>query len=127
MTKDEIMAMDADALRLAIAEAQGWKRIETASYFTAECWRDPDDLDFVYLPDWPADIAAAWELVEEMDKAYFSLTRTNDTHWAPAPFGKIHWECRFYAPQKGEMFGDTAPLAICRAWLVWKAATGERS
>lgn len=137
-----------DELRLQIARERGYKRqpttIEEAAGLMWERVTDSwyDGHDFVQLgdddggsvlftppigwkylrdfPDWPRDIAAAWELVGEMGNAYFSLAHTNATGWAPAPWGDMHWECRFYAPEKGARQGITAPEAICRAWLAWK-------
>ena len=58
-------------------------------------------------------------LIKHEKNAYFCLVRTNSTHWSPAPWGPVHWECRFYAPEKGEMPGNTAQEAISRAWYFW--------
>lgn len=57
-----------DELRLAIAKAQGLN-----ARLAKSCWIDEGEPlyedasgDVHELPNWPADIAAAWELVEEM-------------------------------------------------------------
>ena len=71
------------------------------------------------VPDWPHSIADAWELVEEMMKP------TPDT----GIFGvrvvcnhETGWAC-LYEESDGSITvrnADTAPLAICRAWVAWK-------
>lgn len=130
-----------DELRRRIAELKGWKPLRYHGFVricTPELiadmdkifgpgwgkgvdWNDPE-IDWDNIKNWPHDIAAAWELVEEMGNAYFVLCRTNSTNFSPAPWGETHWECRFYAPERGHRQGKTAPEAICRAWLAWKEA-----
>lgn len=74
------------------------------------------------IPYYPSDIAAAWELVEEMknNKCYVYL------NYHPTP----KWECKIkdtdsfdYGWHEGT--ADTAPIAICRAWLKWKRGKNE--
>lgn len=118
MTRDEIMAMDAAQLRLAIARAKGWERF--LSLDGHMLGRSPDGTWFDSVPDWPNDISAAWELVEEMGKSckvhvsYYAF----DTKWycSTIRVDEIDDVLIFFAKD------DTAPLAICRAWLLWKAA-----
>jgi hypothetical protein len=117
LTSDEIMAMDADQLRLAIAKETGF--IKDGHY-----WRITNDTfkRLVYLPDWPRDIAAAWGLVEELRTAFFSTHLIGWDHQ-----DKYYVICH---PRQGhgenlpdlEGQGATVPLAICRAWLIWKGS-----
>jgi hypothetical protein len=69
------------------------------------------------LPNYSNDISAAWVVVRKHPH-YFSLVRSNETGWRPAPWGAMLWLCRFYAPGKFEAKAETAPLAICRAALL---------
>ena len=103
---DVIMAMDADALMLAIARTRGWARTED---YTGS--------------DWPRDIAAAWRLAEEENITVFHLAGKGKKFLAIAvkdeidfSFGGGWLECQFWEGATG----DTAPLAICRAYLLRK-------
>jgi len=73
------------------------------------------------MVDYTQDVVAAFTLVD----GYFSLIRTTSTGWAPTPFGPIHWECRFSAPGKFKVTANTAPLAIARAFLLFKLIMQE--
>lgn len=107
MTRDEIMAMTPGQLRLAIAEAKGipllWRGSFPHNAVTQE-----------RIPNWPNDISAAWGLVEEMP--FISLIAI--------PHSEHPREFVCYADHYDQdalpVYGDTAPLAICRAWLMWK-------
>lgn len=124
----KIEEMSADELRREIAEAKGidvyydfgkWmsykfpKNINKWPYPTNE------------VPNWPADIAAAWELVEEMSSAgYFVEVKTP---WMPdknndylVTVDKQGWADHNPPPPGGNFYAPTAPLAICRAYLAWK-------
>lgn len=80
-------------------------------------------------PDWPRDIAAAWELVEELrgkDCAFEMITApgdwgNDDANW---PKSQTRYECEIYTRDCPEEFvyvqADTAPRAICLAYLAWK-------
>lgn len=150
-TREQILAMDAEQLRLAIAEAKGldisehdehdWKRepggdIDLYAYsndphsgpycnrcgysFCTGCSGD-DGYDNglpckSYPPYWTEHMNAAWELVEEVppDKWFVSVDRDH-TRWMCFFGSNVSSEDEYY---QGE--GDTAPLAICRAYLLWK-------
>ena len=62
------------------------------------------------IPDWPNNIKAAWGLVEEMG-AGVNIRHVVDTYGDK-------WHCSFNLPLWYS--DDTAPLAICRAYLAWK-------
>lgn len=59
-----------------------------------------------FLPEWPVSIKDAWELLEEMPTGY-AVWRT-----------RKHWICRKIGGKWVE--AETAPRAICLAWLGWK-------
>ena len=106
-------------IRLEIAERKGmevkYPYPSIAAYIDGET---PNGLDhFKPLPDWPASISAAWELVtsfienQPWDRFDVDYNGLASTKWR-ASFSFIH---KIY----GEV-ADTAPLAICKAWLSWK-------
>ncbi len=103
-TSYQIKDMDADKLRLAVAEAQGFTNV-CMDEFGLEI--DPID-----------DISDAMQLVEEAHKAGC------DVHMYAPPFDHIdRYYCKFTSRRDyfGEyMSGETLPLAICRSWLLWK-------
>ena len=87
MTRDEVMAMTDDELRVKAAELMGWRFIGVlpvpgslgeSSYRTWEgeygivATIESDQPNLTkdnYLPDYPNDIAAAWELFDIMSRA----------------------------------------------------------
>ena len=73
-------------------------------------WDDDD-------PNWPGDIGAAWELVEEM--AEYSMQKSGREVVA------------FLYPMKDSLKGfvgksETPARAICLAYIAWKGETAER-
>lgn len=131
-TREEIMQMDAEQLRLAIAAAKGmnpkvvepWEDIYGITHMSdwcqeERCWL-PAGTSIAYnengtisrLPNWTTSIADAWELWLELP--HFKSIE----NYAP------HTEM-YYVVFNGngetttEVEGVTAPLAICRAWLMW--------
>lgn len=109
--------MTNDELRLAIAKAKGWKYLPLtiAPFWTGE--------GYVEASDWPEDIGAAWELVEEMraDKAitYVYLHGCDNGRVMP---GKEY----YVELSSGQCaYADTAPRAICMAWLKWQEGKRE--
>jgi hypothetical protein len=117
-TRDEIMAMSAEQLDVEIYIAKGFDvfpRIIMApvdvSFTTTVTYAG---VHFVY-PKYSTDIAAALELVEEAQAEpffqVFELLR--QTVLSP------NWHATI---GNYRMLGDTAPLAICRAWLMGKQA-----
>lgn len=64
--------------------------------------------------DYEHSIAAAWELVEEMRDKGACVEMGNG-------WGDPDWRVRIMIEGSYRYaYGDTAPLAICRAWLMWK-------
>lgn len=106
MTNEEITQLPPEELRLAIAKAKGWTILPMR---IAPCWTGSS---YIELPDWPADIAAAWGLVEEM------TSREHVTLDSQGPTWTIDVDDYSRTIQ---VDAATAPLAICQAYLVWKA------
>lgn len=130
MDRDLVQNMNGEELRLAIAKVLGLNAFRKGLYlfYTATNEGSPSDnipnetWDCL-LPYWDRDINAAFTLLDSFPQVYFSLCRTNDTHWRPAPFGDVHWECRFYAPERNAIKAETAAMAISKAWLVQQEDT----
>lgn len=77
-------------------------------------------------PDWPADIAAAFELIEEMRGLDGCIMLENGIRENFPKWYVQVWNCNDpnrddsnYRPEAATV-GNTAPLAICRAYLMWK-------
>jgi hypothetical protein len=100
-----------DELRVMIAEKRGWTKVRMTKILGLRGHVPQHDWDDA-LPDWPRDIAAAWELVEEMRAARVVFN-----------FTYIGYASRWYCELAGGRYakgGDTAPEAISRAYLQWK-------
>ena len=136
MNRNEIMTMTAEELRLAIAKAKGLdvRRArdipellpglhEPGLYKGLAEWITTETLILCnggapwFPPHWTTSIADAWELMEEIaakDYPIPGICRMDEND---------NWNCyyRFAGDQGIEIVeADTAPLAICRAWLLWK-------
>lgn len=103
--------MTDDEIRIKIALLRGYLNVanrEGSITGTVPGERYIDD-----VPNWPVSIADGWELVEEMYNYNIKKIGTEttavlypDTHILRGKVGKA----------------DTAPRAICLAWLAWKEA-----
>ena len=117
--------MDNDEIRIKIAELKGVE-YEVIHFIEGDelCIKD-DDNAYMPIPNWSVSIADAWELVEEMrneheiDIASDKLSDGSSTYCM-----KIF---TFRGDGKGTGWrlehittADTAPRAICLAWLEWK-------
>ena len=133
MTRDEVMAMTDDELRIKAAELGGWTAIGILNDGTPygrppAGWTppiddpNPYDSDNVWcLPNYPNDIAAAWELIAEWKPKGFMLYTDDKTH------SKWMAHCtQRERPTLGDsrtnhvmtMSADTAPHAITRAFIL---------
>ena len=77
------------------------------------CW----DIDLVRpseMTNWAENIEDAWELFEEIPSAI--LQKVTYSIGSPEKSYAVHYA------NKGYVYGETAPLAICLAWLAWKGA-----
>ena len=135
MTRDEVMAMTDEELRIKAAELMGWEYYCRASDITGHddrglCgnppggWTDANGEreDCLYeLPDYPNDIAAAWELWEFLKRAnpsdrcgfaWFFYRLVDDTPcgdiWADQPLGSL----------EDVFFKYLSPRAITRAFIL---------
>lgn len=127
MTRDEIMQLDDDALRLAVAKALGWAWYknpidENSTYLfdkdDRRCgyWKKVDapnvgDELYTKCPDYPRDIAAAYALedalLEEKQLTYaWNLYLVLDTQERETP-GVSRWQ-----------LVHASASDRCRAWLL---------
>lgn len=118
-------------LRRRVAEAKGWRfePADTLRYPTCNVTHptepshngnymmypyDPTGrIDWMRdcgIPAWDTSIAAAWELVEEMDAAYVAVRLSNKG---------MHGYWWAYV-EDVTVQATTAPEAICLAYLAWK-------
>lgn len=108
MNKEEIMAMSPEQLIIEIAKLKGYFERSIITF---------DDIlpsQRYGLPRWTTSIAEAWKLVEEVIAQEFWVDIEN------YPSTISLWSVSFGT---SNFLGTSAPLAICRAWLMWK--TGE--
>lgn len=113
MNRNEIMAMTPQQLENEIARLKGWNG---SDFDGPTKW---EYVDGAYQPNrlnWVQSIGDAWELVEEMGKGFHvDIVKFVDERWAV-------YLSDIYLIKVVISGGITAPLAICRAWLMWKNA-----
>lgn len=101
--------MTPEEINEAVARKLGWSPPGPPP--DSPTWKKPDG-SYDFVPDYSTDIKAAWEIVESMKTRNRSIEI-----WSP--MGDPHWVCRIY--EGGEIIGgvgaDTAPMAICLAFL----------
>ena len=118
MTREEVMALTDEELRIRAAESLGLRVSVAADGGVSELgdgktrhYRD------AVIPDYPHDIAAAWELFELLRER-----RLEPSLNAFDPGGDVEIEVWARSDKEfpGLLFaqGDTAPLAITRAFVL---------
>ena len=112
MTRDEILAMPAGReMKELIAElVMGWERsVIWVDGVRKSALVGPIGIDYYdQFPEWPTDIAAAWEVVEKLIEPH-----NCDCDLTTVVQG---WRCVFFGDYSST--AETAPLAICRAALL---------
>lgn len=117
--------MTNEEIRIAIAQAKG---IEVAYPFDGKfgpCYQTGLTADkkpyLSKLPNWPENIADAWELYREMKQAGCVVVVTHDPITG---HGYCHVNVLNTGARLKSMIGNyaaTEELAICLSWLEWKA------
>jgi hypothetical protein len=103
-----------------IAISKGWK--EGIYHDTAGIlhWMNSDGYMYANLPQWSCYVGDAWTLAEVMANAeHFTL----DSCPGDGRDGTIimGWTCNMDDYGRTiSIWAETAPLAICRCWLLWK-------
>jgi hypothetical protein len=102
-----------------MGEAEKWQRTHP------EMCRNQHIVRREFWRKYAKDIAAAWELVEELYPAgYFARVSTPTDIGQPytAKIDALGWGDNNPPSPGGWWSADTAPRAICLAWLEWKAS-----
>jgi hypothetical protein len=116
MTRDEILNMPAGRemdIKIHV-EIMGWMELDNSLRLSKSRIFNKPEVGTMYdynVPNYSTDIAAAWQVVDEMwEKGFFH-------ELAKARGGEI---ARIGNKEKdtGDVFAETAPLAICRAALL---------
>lgn len=118
MTRDEILNLTPEQLGDAIAECRGHvegvgpmyqKRYGGIRWFV--------DSNGNMIPDPTAEISAAWELVEEAHASNKTVSISNTLN--------SHGDDWFVSIGFTHYFQGSFPIAICRAWLMWRKGEDE--
>jgi len=126
MTRDEVMALTDEELRIRAAELAGWSgpdgvRLGEWAFGRTAAWKDGRGP--LSIPDYPRDIAAAWELFELIPMPC-GIERRYEKEYGVGPVGTHvgfvvlpldHDEDYVYAEN---VWALTAPLAITRAFVL---------
>ena len=128
MNRSQIENLTPEELRVEVAKAKGWTKISLSTHNNST-WGLPPGKSSPWqgniIPGWPTDIFTAWQLVEEMRIA----------DWNPSIYwddvddkGPGNWACCIEHFGKTEeeyicfvSIGKTAPIAICKCYLLWKS------
>jgi len=101
--------------RLVAEKIMGWKYYPEGHHISNELtWIGADGGWYIKCPNYSTDIAAAWEVVEKLQKEYIvSILGPDDqgTHWCVDIMSK-NQKLNF-----ANEVGNTAPMAICLAAL----------
>lgn len=101
---------------LVAEKVMGWTHIPVGSHpnLRSEAWTNDNGASAVFtLPFYSQDIAAAWEVVEQLKTLGWTCFLDNDDGQHDCEFARMG-DQPFNAIQER---GETAPLAICRAAL----------
>lgn len=128
--------MTNEEIRIKIAQAKGchWYEVRGSAYLCSDSSRmmidreavrvdepDPDSKLHFKVPNWPENIADAWELVEEMPfyQIYKSQLVTGQPYYGCMCFMRLPCD-----EDNPDYIGEAGavPRAICLAWLAWDAA-----
>ena len=136
--------MTNEEIRLAIAKAKGaklWFRpgaptaplLTLKNIFIHSSWQELPITrvignEYWDIPNWPEDIAAAWELVEEMEggdeihayEVYMYCGRGDGRYRVTVFDARWNGEDTTQLTKITSQLEDDMPRAICLAWLAWK-------
>lgn len=119
--------MTNEEIRIKIAQEKGWREAEgllcPPEGDPRMSWAAEWDSHGIphFMPDWPENIADAWELVEEMPfyQIYKSQLVTGQPYYGCMCFMRLPCD-----EDNPDYIGEAGavPRAICLAWLAWDAA-----
>jgi hypothetical protein len=118
--------MTNDEIRMKIAELKGWTFVDKKAFVGC---KDTSGLSaFVECPNWPEKIVDAWELAIE---AGLSVVKSGNGYLA----GRYDLDQEYLDEDMGIIDGhfsrgyaeaNTAPRAICLAWIAWKESENSK-
>jgi len=110
--------MTNDEIRMKIAELKGWEFVPKTNIGQWGWKHNGKFIDYeIDAPNWPENIADAWELVEEwrangeVDSIVYKTSDIPDFKMVDT----VHLRHSYIYSE-----ADTAPLAICLAYIAWK-------
>jgi hypothetical protein len=110
--------MTDDELQEAIAVLRGWIKLPWPAVPSLQ--KPSENGVITYVPNWPKDICAAWELWEELIEAHFSV-KLLQFDYSPMCYVIMHHrQGHDEGIPDNEFSGVNASRAICNAWLDWK-------
>ncbi len=119
MTRDEVMALSDEELRVKAAELDGWEPAPSIGMWRKVLADGRRHTVFPNkLPDYPHGIAAAWELFEIMLKEHLEPSLSA---FLCRKSGEYELEAWARSSKPGELVStaaDTGPLAITRAFVL---------
>lgn len=107
--------MSNDEINEQIAYLQGWVRVAPPAIPE---WQRPTvngtECLCSGLPNWAGQICTAWQLVDEIVESCYGVMM--------GVFGREGAFCEILQEGQPEIkeYADTAPLAICEAYMAWK-------
>ena len=123
MTRDTVMSMTADQLRIEIAKALEYYIPSKES--AHESGMDYQSCLDKFMPNWPNSIEAAWGLVEDIRKNGDEISINSDRNGNNEDMFVVV-VLRFRNDNLGTAWNqlvnvesDTLQFAISRAWLIW--------
>ena len=139
MTEQEIMELEVGSeLNAAVMEVQGCELLDVVTREPCEpgewnaFWIYPDDSGIRYGHSPSTDIAAAWPLLEELHtkpylvEVFLVHECENEIKYIVNVLLMHEFTEDLMADRSMiSVFSDTAPEAICKAYLLWKEAQDE--
>jgi len=134
MTRDEILKASPDELRVMVAEALGWRIEARGEHFCLvgptgrdEGWslrKAGSEFSFYgdLFPDWPRDVAAAWELVGEMNRNWLLTFHIEHTGPEGQERNQLRAEGNHWDMTVRIDVIEPFEVAVCRLWLLVKEA-----
>lgn len=118
-TREQIMQMDTEQLRVAIAEAKGWYRFRHYKNAILSGLRNDPEYGVLSnaVPNWPTSIADADPLIDEIVSAGYHINLLDSMS-----MGKL-WHFGIYADDGWLLIsasGKSRAEAISRAYLMWR-------
>lgn len=115
----DVMQMSAEELNEAILREMGYVKLPLPA---VPSWQKPGRTLYT-VPQYSTSIAAAWKLVEDMrqtENIEVYLYSGFDGFRVTVMDAKWNGEDETRLVELASSTADTAPLAISRAWLLWK-------